>query len=116
MNLFRGGSRTDETSKMERFVIIVNGLNLKLEVKVGKPLLKRKSNICISNCLQEFFNDIDILPDTSIDHSPLLISLLNNKSDKNDNGFSKLNNSLVCDKFYIENMKKKKKSLQKIII
>ena len=59
-----------------------------------------------------------MLPDTSIDHSPLLISLLNNKSDKNDNGFSKLNNSLVCDKFYIENMKKKKekKPLQKLII
>ena len=52
-----------------------------------------------------------MLPDTSIDHSPLLISLLNNKSDKNDNGFSKLNNSLVCDKFYIENMKKKKKKI-----
>ena len=123
--------------------------NLKLEVKGGKPLLKRNYiaklveikeclDICdiwrfrnrnirkftfrqnhstgfierrldyifISNCLQEFVNTTDILPALSTGHSPLLISLVNDKSDKNGNGFWKFNNSLVCDAVYVEKMKK----------
>ena len=43
-------------------------------------------------CIQEFVNDINILPALSYDHSPLLISLLNEKSDKNSPGFWKFNN------------------------
>ena len=35
-----------------------------------------------------------------------MISLLNNKSDKNGNGFWKFNNSLVYDVVYVEKMKK----------
>ena len=45
----------------------------------------------------------------STDHSPLLISLLNGKPDKNGNDFCKFNNSLVNDVVYVEKMKKKKK-------
>ena len=53
----------------------------------------------------------------STDHSPLLISLLNGKPDKNDNDFCKFNNSLVNDVVYVEKMKnKKKKRREKSII
>ena len=122
--------------------------NLKLEIKGGKPLLKRKSiaksveikqnlGICniwgiistnaqnftfrqnhstgfikslldyifISNCLQEFVDKTDILPALSTAHSPLLISLLSGKSNKNGNGFWKVNISLVYDKVCVEEMK-----------
>ena len=42
----------------------------------------------------------------STNHSPLLISLLSDKSDKNGNGFWKCINSLVYDEVYVEKMKK----------
>ena len=45
--------------------------------------------IFISNCLQDFVNNTDILPALSTDHFPPLISLLKDKSDKNGNGFIK---------------------------
>ena len=51
----------------------------------------------------------------STDHSPLLISLLNGKPDKNGNDFCKFNNSLVNDVVYVEKMKKKKKKKKRKI-
>ena len=67
--------------------------------------------ICISNCLQEFVNNTDILPALSTDYSPLLISFLSDKSDKNGNSFWKINNSFVYDEVSVE---KKKKIITKI--
>ena len=46
-----------------------------------------------------------MLPDLSSDHSPLLISLLSDKSGKNSNGFWKLNNSLVYHEVYVDKTK-----------
>ena len=60
----------------------------------------------ILNHLQDFVNSTDILPALSTDHSPLLFSILNDKSDKNGNGFWKFNNDLVYGAVYVENMKK----------
>ena len=60
----------------------------------------------ILNHLQDFVNSTDILPALSTDHSLLLISILNDKSDKNGNGFGKFNNDLVYGAVYVENMKK----------
>ena len=51
----------------------------------------RLVRIFISNCFQEFVNNTDILPAMSTDHSPSLISLLNDKSYKNGNSFWKFN-------------------------
>ena len=47
----------------------------------------------------------------STDHSPLLISLLNGKPDKNGNDFCKFNNSFL---FVFKIKKKKKKKERKI--
>ena len=55
-----------------------------------------------------------MLPALSADYSPLLISLLSDKSDKKGNSFWKFNNSLVYDAVYVK--KTKKKALQKLII
>ena len=60
----------------------------------------------ILNHLQDFVNSTDILPALSTDHSLLLFSILNDKSDKNGNGFWKFNNDLVYGAVYVENMKK----------
>ena len=51
----------------------------------------RLVRIFIWNYLQEFVNNTDILPAMSTVHSPLLISLLNDKSYKNGNCFWKFN-------------------------
>ena len=55
------------------------------------------------------------MPVLSTNHSPLLISLLNGKPDKNGNDFCKFNNSLVNDVVYVEKMKKKKKKKERKI-
>ena len=60
----------------------------------------------ISNYLQKFDNNTDILPALSTNHFPLFILVLKDKSDKNGNGFWKFNNSLVYDAVYAENKKK----------
>ena len=52
-----------------------------------------------------------VIPTLSTDHSPLLITLLNDKFNKSGNGFWTFNNSLVYDAVYVE-----KRSLQKSII
>ena len=62
--------------------------------------------IFISNYLKEFANNTDILPALSNYHSPSLISLKNEKPDKNGNSFWKFNNCLICDAVYDEKTKK----------
>ena len=47
-----------------------------------------------------------VIPTLSTDHSPLLITLLNDKFKKNGNGFWTFNNSLVYDAVYVEKIKK----------
>ena len=54
-----------------------------------KPLFWIHYNNFISSCLQEFVNNVDILPALSTNHSPLLILFLSKKSDENSNGFCK---------------------------
>ena len=48
---------------------------------------RQLGSIFIPNCLEEFVNNADILSALSTDHSPLLISFLNDKSKKNGNCF-----------------------------
>ena len=67
---------------------------------------RRLDYIFISNCLQEFVINTDILLVLSTDHSPLLISHFSDKSDKNGNEFWKFDNSLVYHEVYVEKMKK----------
>ena len=64
--------------------------------------LQNPNYIFISNCLQEFPNNTDILPALSTDHFPLLTSLLSDKADENGNSFWKFTNSLVYDVVYVE--------------
>ena len=76
---------------------------------------RRLDCIFISNYLKEFANNTDILPALSNYHSPSLISLKNEKPDKNGNGFWKFNNCLICDAVYDEKAKKlfQKSKIQK---
>ena len=59
----------------------------------------------IPNCLQKFVNITYILP-TLTDHSPTLILLSNDNSDKNGRSLWKSSTSLVYDEVFVENMKK----------
>ena len=67
---------------------------------------RRLYYIFISNCLQEFVNNTDILPALSTDHPPLLISLLSDEHNKKCSRFWQFNNSLVYDEVYVKKMKK----------
>ena len=60
----------------------------------------RLDNISISDCFQEFVNNTDVWQVLLIGHSPLLISFLSDKSDKNGNGVWKFNNPVVYEEVY----------------
>ena len=80
--------------------ILINVYNSNIETEQVKIFGSFKSwlgYIFVSSRLQEFVNSSDILPALSINHSPLLISLSNDKPDKNGNSFWKFINSLVGD-------------------
>ena len=50
---FRGGSRTAATSKMEHFVIIVNGWKLFfVSVSIFQKSLQKSQNMALSGCFQ----------------------------------------------------------------
>ena len=58
----------------------------------------------ISNNIQEFILDIDIIPAISSDHSSILISF-SKKKKKKSYGFWKFNNSLLSENIWEEKLK-----------
>ena len=59
----------------------------------------------ISNNIQEFILDTDIIPAISSDHSPILISFSKEKQHSKSSGFWKFNNSLLSDNIFKEKLK-----------
>ena len=59
----------------------------------------------ISNNIQEFILDTDIIPAISSDHSPILISFSKEKQHSKSFGFWKFNNSLLSDNIFEEKLK-----------
>ena len=59
----------------------------------------------ISNGLQEFVSTTDILTPISIDHSPVLFSLSQEKGNIRSKGFWKFNSLLIKDQAYINKIK-----------
>ena len=59
----------------------------------------------ISNNIQEFILDTDIIPAISSDHSPVLISFSKDKQNNKSSGFWKFNNSLLSDDIFKEELK-----------
>ena len=61
-------------------------------------LQRRLDYFFISNTIQKFILDTDIIPIISSDHSPILISFSKEKQNNKSSGFWKFNNALLCDK------------------
>ena len=63
---------------------------------------RRLDYFFISNIIQEFILDIDVIPAISSDHSQILISFSKDKQSNKSSGFWKLNNSLLSDVIFKE--------------
>ena len=68
-------------------------------------LQRRLDYFFISNNIQEFILDTDIIPAISSDHSPILISCSKEKQDNESSGFWKLNNSFLSHNIFKEKLK-----------
>ena len=68
-------------------------------------LQRRLDYFFISNTIQEFILDTDIIPAISSDHSPILISFSKEKQHSKSSGFWKFNNSLLSDNIFKEKLK-----------
>ena len=68
-------------------------------------LQRRLDYFFISNNIQEFILDTDIIPAISSDHSPILISFSKEKQDSKSSAFWKFNNSLLSDNIFKEKLK-----------
>ena len=68
-------------------------------------LQRRLDYFFISNNIQEFILDTDIIPAISSDHSPVLISFSKDKQNNKSSGFWKFNNSLLSDDIFKEELK-----------
>ena len=66
---------------------------------------RRLDYFFISNSIQEFILDTDIIPAISSDHSPILIYFSKGKQDSKSSGFWKLHNSLLSDNIFKEKLK-----------
>jgi hypothetical protein len=56
---------------------------------------RRLDYICLSNSLQEYANNTEVLPSMISDHSPVFLSLNDNKDNERGKGTWKFNNSLL---------------------
>ena len=72
---------------------------------VSGLLQRRLDYFFISNNIQEFILDTDIIPAISSDHSPILISFSKEKQHSKSSGFWKFNNSLLSDNTFKEKLK-----------
>ena len=68
-------------------------------------LQRRLDYFFISNNIQQFILDTDIIPAISSDHSPIFISFSKEKQDSKSSGFWKFNNSLLSDSIFKEKLK-----------
>ena len=68
-------------------------------------LQRRLDYFFISNNIQEFILDTDIIPAISSDHSPILIFFSKDKQNNRSSGFWKFNNSLLSDDIFKEELK-----------
>ena len=68
-------------------------------------LQRRLDYFFISNTIQEFILDTDIIPAISSDHSPILISFSKEKQHSKSSGFWKFNNSLLSDNIFKKKLK-----------
>ena len=69
-------------------------------------LQRRLDYFFISNNIQEFILDTNIIPSISSDHSSILISFSKDKQNNKSSGFWKFNNSLLSDDIFKEELKK----------
>ena len=72
---------------------------------VSWVLQRRLDYFFISNNIQEFILDTDIIPAISSDHSPVLISFSKDKQNNKSSGFWKFNNLLLSDDIFKEELK-----------
>ena len=68
-------------------------------------LQRRLDNFFISNNIQEFILDTDIIPAITNDHSPILTSFSKEKQNNKSSGFWKFINSLLSDNISKEKLK-----------
>ena len=68
-------------------------------------LQRRLDYFFISNNIQEFILDTNIIPAISSDHSSILISFSKNKQNNKSSRFWKFNNSLLSDDIFKEELK-----------
>ena len=115
----RGGKPIPKRKSIIKLVDIMERLDIRDIWRIRNPKLqnftfrqnhctgfieRRLDYIFVFNWLQEFVNYTDALPTISTDHSPVLVSLLNNNFNDNGRGLWKHNSSLVHDEFYVENV------------
>ena len=72
---------------------------------VSEFLQRRLDYFFLSNNIQEFILDTDIIPAISSDHSSVLIYFSKEKQDSKSSGFWKFNNSLLSDNIFKEKLK-----------
>ena len=68
-------------------------------------LQRRLDYFLISNNIQEFILDTDIISAISSDHAPILISFSKEKQNNKSSGFCKFNTSLLSDNIFKEKLK-----------
>ena len=76
-------------------------------------LQRRLDYFFISNNIQEFISDTDIIPTISSDHSPILISFSKDKQNNKSSRFWKFNNSLLSDDIFKEELKQHIQNIKK---
>ena len=106
-----GGSPTIKTKSLSALIELLEKLDVSDIYRIRNPNKKRytfrqknRNNVTIhrrldyiflSNSLQEYANNIDILPSMLSDHSPVLLSLSDVKNHERGRGSWKFNNSLL---------------------
>ena len=106
-----GGSPAIKTKSLSALITLLEKLDVSDIFRIRNPTKKRytfrqknRNNtvvhrrldyIFLSNSLQEYANKIDVLPSMLSDHSPVFLSLNENKENQRGKGTWKFNNSLL---------------------
>ena len=106
-----GGNPVFKKRSVRKIVELKETYNLTDIWRIRNPkakqwfLQRRLDYFFISNTVQEFILDTDIIPAISSDHSPILISFSQEKQHSKSFGFWKFNNLLLSDNIFKEKLK-----------
>ena len=106
-----GGNPVFKKRSVRKIVELKETYNLTDIWRIRNPkakqwfLQRRLDYFFISNTIQEFILDTDIIPAISSDHSPILISFSQEKQHSKSFGFWKFNNLLLSDNIFKEKLK-----------